>query len=73
MPVISGGNVNPPVTVGVSNPGIGQTIYIAQGVPTDANIGLPAASITNGMLAQDITNGNIYERAAGVWVRRDTL
>jgi hypothetical protein len=58
MAVISGGNVNPPVT---------------SGVPSDANIGLPAGSITNGMLAVDVTNGNLYERAAGSCAMRDTL
>jgi hypothetical protein len=73
MPIISGGSVNPPTTAGVTNTGIKPTIYYANGVPTDSNIGLPAGTVTNGMLAIDVTNGNLYERAAGVWTRRDTL
>jgi hypothetical protein len=73
MPVISGGNVIPPVTAGVTNAGVKPVIYTANGVPTDSNIGLPAAAITNGMYAQDVTTGNLYERRAGVWTRMDTL
>jgi hypothetical protein len=68
--IITGGNVIPPSS---SPGGVRPPIYYANGVPTDANIGLPAGTVVNGMLAVDINNGNLYERAAGSWVRRDTL
>jgi hypothetical protein len=73
MPIISGGQIIPPSTSGVSNPGLRQTIYRTNGVPTDGTIGIPAASIVNGMIAEDLTNNNMYERRAGAWVRMDTL
>lgn len=67
MPVISGGRVIEPST---ANPGLKNRVYSTSGVPTDATIGVTAA---NGMLAQDVTTGNVYERQAGLWVRVDTL
>lgn len=67
MAVISGGRVIEPSTL---NPGLKNRIYKAEGVPTDANIGVTAA---NGMLAENVLTGFVYERQAGVWVRIDTL
>jgi len=67
MAVITGGNIIAPST---ANPGIKGRVYRTAGVPTDATIGVTAA---NGMLAEDLTNGNVYERQAGVWVRVDTI
>jgi hypothetical protein len=67
MPVITGGKVIEPQT---TNPGVRSRIYYTTGVPTDTTIGVTAA---NGMVAMDVANGNIYERAAGVWTRVDTL
>ncbi len=68
MAVISGGNV-----VNGGNPsqaGVKSTIYFTSAVPTDGTIGVTAA---NGMLAQNVVTGFVYERQAGVWVRIDTL
>jgi hypothetical protein len=71
MPIISGGSIMPPhPTAGA---GLRQQVYATQGVPTDANIGLPVASIVNGMLCQDVATGFLYERRAGAWVRADTI
>ena len=67
MPVITGGKVIEPST---ANPGLKQRIYKAEAVPTDANIGVTA---TNGMLAENVATGFVYERQAGVWVRIDTI
>ena len=67
MPVITGGKVIEPQT---TNPGLKQRIYKTEAVPTDANIGVTAA---NGMLAENVATGFVYERAAGSWVRIDTL
>ena len=67
MAVISGGKVIEPQT---TNPGLKNRIYPTEGVPTDANIGITAA---NGMLAQNVVTGFVYERQAGSWVRVDTL
>jgi hypothetical protein len=70
-PIITGGNIMPPhPTAGA---GLRQTVYAVEGVPTDANIGLPASAIVNGMLAQNVVSGFLYERAGGVWTRRDTV
>jgi hypothetical protein len=70
MPILTGGgSINPP---GV-NPGTRQSIYSTEGVPTDANIGLPAGAIVNGMLCQNVLTGFLYERRAGAWVRCDTV
>jgi hypothetical protein len=71
MPTISGGRVIEPNATG-ANPGIRARVYPSNGVPTDGNIGLTIAA-ANGMLAEDITNGNLYERQAGAWVRVDTI
>ena len=73
MGIIAGGRINPPVTAGVSNPGISGTVYRVEAVPTDANVGLLAGELANGMLAQNVVTGNVYERQAGAWVRVDTL
>jgi hypothetical protein len=74
MPILSGGRINPQTTAGVSNPGIKSTMYLAvEGVPTDANVGLQGAELANGLIAQNVLTGNIYERQAGAWVRIDTL
>jgi len=67
MGVITGGQVIAPQT---TNPGLKNRIYKAEAVPTDANIGVTAA---NGMLAENVVTGFVYERQAGVWVRIDTL
>jgi hypothetical protein len=68
MPVITGGRVIEPQT---TNPGLRNRIYKTDGVPTDANIG--GLTAANGMLAENIVTGFLYERAAGVWTRVDTL
>jgi hypothetical protein len=69
VPVISGGNINPPGP----NAGLRTPIFATQGVPTDATIGLPASSIVNGLICQDVTTTFLYERRAGAWVRMDTI
>lgn len=73
MPIVAGGRINPPTTAGVTNPGIATQIYRVEALPTDANVGLQAGELANGMLAQNVVNGNVYERQAGAWVRIDTL
>jgi hypothetical protein len=71
MPIISGGSIMPPhPTAGA---GLRTKPYAVQGVPTDANIGLPASAIVNGLIAQDVTTTFLYERRAGAWVRMDTV
>lgn len=73
MAVITGGTVIGPPGSGAgsnANPGLKNRIYKTVAVPTDATIGVTAA---NGMLAEDTTTGNVYERQAGAWVRIDTL
>lgn len=67
MPVITGGIVIAPSSL---NTGIKNRIYKTTGVPTDATIGVTA---TNGMLAEDVATGFVYERQAGIWVRIDTI
>ncbi len=67
MPVITGGRIIEPQT---TNPGIKQRVYKTDGVPTDASIGVAAA---NGMLAENLATGFLYERAIGVWTRIDTV
>jgi hypothetical protein len=70
MGIITGGNV---IGVGTAQiPGSYARCYYVEGVPTDANIGSVDAP-TNGMLAENVLNGNLYERQAAVWVRVDTL
>ena len=73
MGIIAGGRINPPVTAGVSNPGLRQPIFGVEAVPTDANVGMQAAELTNGMLAQNVLTGFVYERQAGAWVRVDIV
>lgn len=73
MAVITGGQVIGPPGSGVgsnANPGLKNRTYKTTGVPTDTTIGVTAA---NGMIAEDVASGNVYERQAGVWVRIDTL
>jgi hypothetical protein len=67
MGIITGGRVIEPQT---TNPGIKVRVYHVEGVPTDANIGVPAV---NGMIATNVLTDFVYERAGGIWVRRDTL
>jgi hypothetical protein len=67
MAVIAGGKIIEPST---ANPGLKNRIYRTEGVPTDATIGVTAA---NGMLAENVATGFLYERQAGTWVRVDTL
>lgn len=67
MPIITGGKIIEPQTI---NPGIRGRIYRVEAVPTDSNIGVTAA---NGMIAENVTNNNLYERQAGTWVRIDTI
>jgi hypothetical protein len=68
MAVISGGTVIP--SGATANPGLKNVIYTTNAVPTDGTIGVTAA---NGMLAQNVVTGFVYERQAGAWVRIDTL
>lgn len=70
MAVITGGLVVGPPGTGNANPGTKNTVYRSTGVPTDTNIGVTAA---NGMLAENVSTGFLYERQAGVWVRIDTI
>lgn len=66
MGIITGGRIIEPGTqVGTAN-----RLYKTEGVPTDTTIGITAA---NGMLAENVLTGFVYERQAGVWVRIDTL
>ena len=67
MPIVTGGKIIEP---SATNTGIRGRIYRVEAVPTDSNIGITAA---NGMLAENVTNGNLYERQAGSWVRVDTI
>jgi hypothetical protein len=67
MPMIFGGKVIEPQT---TNPGLKQRLYHTEGVPTDATIGVAAV---NGMLAENVLTGFVYERQAGAWVRIDTI
>lgn len=74
MAVITGGTViGPPPAPGAgsnANVGVKNTIYRAAAVPTDTNIGVTAV---NGMLAENVTTGFVYERQGGLWVRIDTI
>lgn len=67
MAIITGGKIIEPQT---TNNGVRSRVYYTTGVPTDTTTGVVAA---NGQVAMDVVTGNIYERAAGVWVRVDTL
>jgi hypothetical protein len=67
MGIITGGQIIAPSTL---NPGLKNRIYKTEAVPTDANIGVAAV---NGMLAENVVTGFLYERQAAVWVRIDTL
>lgn len=69
MGIVSGGKVIES-TGGSMSVGTRGAVYYVEAVPTDANVGAPAF---NGMIAQNVLTGNIYERQAGVWVRIDTL
>jgi hypothetical protein len=68
MAIITGGTI----ISSVNNPNVGVRgrIYRVTGVPTDTTIGVTAA---NGMIAENLTTNDLYERQAGVWVRIDTL
>lgn len=70
MAVITGGTIIGVPGTGNANPGTKNRIYRTSGAPTDTTIGVTAA---NGMIAEDVVTGNVYERQAGVWVRIDTL
>lgn len=70
MAVITGGSVIGPAGTGNANPGLKNRIYKTNGVPTDGTTGVTAA---NGLLAEDVTTGFVYERQGGAWVRIDTL
>lgn len=76
MGIITGGNVIPNTT---QIPGSKARVTYVEAVPTDANVGGSAGAAgaartpANGELAVNVLNGNVYERAAGVWVRIDTL
>ena len=69
MAVISGGNVVGPST---TNPGLKNRVYHVDAVPTDANVAVGFAA-ANGMLAENVVTGFLYERQASVWVRIDTV
>jgi hypothetical protein len=71
MAVIQGGQVNT-AGQGVTTPGAKPRVLYANGVPTDANL-TSAAVPANGDLAVNVLTGDVYERAAGVWTRRDTI
>lgn len=64
MPIIQGGTV-----IAGSKP---QILWLSV-LPTDAVVTANGWTPANGQLAGNLTNGNIYERAAGVWNRIDTL
>ena len=72
MPIITGGNV---LIGGNVNPGGRAAMLYSDGVPATngSNLGVPAASLANGMLATNVATGDVYERQAGLWVRIDTL
>jgi hypothetical protein len=72
MPIITGGNIVPPIAA-VTLPGERPRVVGVSGVPTDANVGGGYRTPGNGELATDVTNGNMYERQAGVWTRIDTI
>lgn len=67
MGIITGGQVIAPSTL---NSGIKNRVYKTEAVPTDVNIGVAAA---NGMLAENVVTGFLYERQAGSWVRIDIV
>jgi hypothetical protein len=69
MAVITGGAVSPP---GVRTPGTRPTVYVTDGVPTDALVSSLFTPV-NGDLAVNIATSFVYERQAGVWARIDTL
>jgi hypothetical protein len=70
MPHISGGKVALPSPNAL---GVKLRIYwVDNAVPSDANIGYDGTP-PNGTIAVNTTNGNVYERQAGVWTRIDTL
>jgi hypothetical protein len=77
MGIITGGNVIPATT---QIPGSHARMTYVEAAPTDANVGGSAgiggaARVpVNGELAQNVLNGNTYERTgANVWTRIDTL
>ena len=69
MAVITGGNVIQPQT---ANLGVKNTILKTNGVPTDALLG-NTITAANGMIAENVVTGFVYERQAGAWVRIDTI
>jgi hypothetical protein len=69
MAVISGGTVS---AQGVQSTGNRPPIYYTNGVPTDGTIST-AFTPSNGALAVNVANGQLYERQAGAWVRVDTI
>jgi hypothetical protein len=69
MAIITGGAVTPK---GVLNAGQRPPIYFTDGVPTDGAVS-SLFTAANGDIAINVANGDVYERAAGVWARRDTL
>jgi hypothetical protein len=75
MPMISGGNVIAPGVYPQTGPDNKVRItWIENAVPTDALVaGSTGRTPANGELACNVTNGNMYERQAGVWTRIDTL
>lgn len=64
MPIISGGTIIPGSKV---------PIIYTSALPTDAMITAMGITPANGQIAENIANGNLYERQAGAWVRIDTL
>lgn len=70
MGIITGGNV----VVGNAIAGSKARITYVEAIPTDANVaGSTGRTPANGELAENVTNGNVYERQAAVWTRIDTL
>lgn len=75
MAIITGGNQ----IHGHITPGVKQWITWCLGVPTDAKVGGTAGpggttrTPANGEKAGDVTNGDLYERQTGVWVKINTI
>lgn len=64
MPIIQGGTIIPGAKV---------PILKLQVLPTDAVVTATGWTPANGQIAENMANGNLYERQGGAWVRIDTL
>jgi hypothetical protein len=82
MASITGGNVMPP-TGGALSTGVRQRITWLNASPVGNDLLVSGESdtvahtayrtVVDTELACDMTTGYIYERAAGIWARKDTL